>query len=88
MLLELVAIGQLVTFGPEGVERYCVTRYVIDEPAIEFADQEGTWRRAAGHWIMIRNAGSCRGAVEPGSADGPLDPGEEQSRLGHQAPPA
>jgi hypothetical protein len=63
MLLELIAIGQLITFGPQGTERYCVTRYVIDEPAIEFADHEGTWRRTAGNWIMIRNAGTCHGVV-------------------------
>lgn len=68
MLLELVAIGQLVTFTPEGIERFCVTRYVIDEPAIEFADHEGTWRRSAGDWLLIRRTGPCTQASSEAGA--------------------
>ena len=71
MLLELVAIGQLVTFTPEGIERFCVTRYVIDEPAIEFADHEGVWRRSAGDWLLIRRTGPCRKGAPEASSDAP-----------------
>lgn len=77
MLFELAVIGQLITFGPDGVERFCVTRYVIDEPTIEFADHEGTWRRSSGEWVMLHQAGPCQTVVaDEAQAPGlPAEPG-------------